>query len=89
MAVAAAGGRLVQEYPSRALSWYAVGVYYLATHQHEQARRYFGKATALDASCAVAWIGFGHAFALQDESDQVSMTGPPILTAGTLRFCST
>ncbi|KAK9847452.1 hypothetical protein WJX84_003493 [Apatococcus fuscideae] len=62
--------RLVQEYPSRALSWYAVGVYYLATHQHEQARRYFGKATALDASCAVAWIGFGHAFALQDESDQ-------------------
>ena len=63
--------RLVQEYPNRALSWYAVGVYYLATHQYEQARRYFGKATALDANCAVAWIGFGHAFALQDESDQV------------------
>lgn len=35
-----------------------------------QARRYFGKATALDRGFAPAWVAFGHAFAAQDESDQ-------------------
>lgn len=63
--------RLVEEYPDRALSWFAVGCYYLCTHQHDKARRYFGKATTMENNFAAAWIGFGNAFAFQDESDQV------------------
>lgn len=63
--------RLVEEYPDRALSWFAVGCYYLCTQQYDSARRYFGKATTIENSFAAAWIGFGNAFAFQDESDQV------------------
>ena len=62
--------RLAEEYPDRAIAWFAVGCYYLCAGQFESARRFFGKATALDASFAPAWLGFGHAFAAQDESDQ-------------------
>jgi tetratricopeptide (TPR) repeat protein len=62
--------RLAEEYPDRAVAWFAVGCYYLCVGQHESARRFFGKATALDAGFAPAWLGFGHAFAAQDESDQ-------------------
>eukprot|EP00887_Chlorella_sp_A99_P002438 scaffold10.g2438.t1 len=51
------GHRLVEEYPEKAVSWFA-------------ARRTFGKATALDRAFAPAWVAFGHAFAAQDESDQ-------------------
>lgn len=63
--------RLVEENPERALSWFAVGCYYLCTQQYDSARRYFGKATTIENSFAAAWIGFGNAFAFQDESDQV------------------
>lgn len=63
--------RLVKEYPDRPEAWFAVGCYYLCTRQLELARRYFYKATTVGHSFAPAWIGFGHAFALQDESDQV------------------
>ena len=38
-----------------------------------QARRYFGKATTLDPNFAPGWMGFGHAFAAQDERDQVGV----------------
>lgn len=62
--------KLVEEYPERALSWFAVGCYYLCTQQYDSARRYFGKATTIENSFAAAWIGFGNAFAFQDESDQ-------------------
>lgn len=62
--------RLVEEYPDRALAWFAVGCYYLCTQQYDSARRYFGKATSMENSFAAAWIGFGNAFAFQDESDQ-------------------
>lgn len=67
--------RLVEDYPSRALSWFAVGCYYLCTLQHDKARRYFGKATTMENNFAAAWIGFGNAFAFQDESDQVGGFG--------------
>ena len=55
----------MEEYPEHALSWFAVGCYYMATRQFDQARHYFGKATALDKNSAAAWVGFGHAFAAQ------------------------
>uniref|UniRef100_A0A383WBY8 Uncharacterized protein n=1 Tax=Tetradesmus obliquus TaxID=3088 RepID=A0A383WBY8_TETOB len=62
--------KLVEEYPSSAQAWFGVGCYYMASRQFEQARRFFAKATQLDKHNAHAWIGFGHAFAEQDESDQ-------------------
>jgi len=32
---------LVENYPKRALSWYAVGVYYYLIKKYETARKYF------------------------------------------------
>ena len=63
--------RLAEGHPDKAVSWFAVGCYYMCTQQYEAARRHFGKATTLDRRFVPAWIGFGHAFAAQDESDQV------------------
>jgi tetratricopeptide (TPR) repeat protein len=62
--------QLVEEYPAAAVSWYAVGCYYHMISDFENARRYFSKATTIDHRFAPAWVGFGHAFAAQDESDQ-------------------
>jgi anaphase-promoting complex subunit 6 len=62
--------QLVEEYPSLAVSWYAVGCYYHMIADFENARRYFSKSTTIDHRFAPAWLGFGHAFAAQDESDQ-------------------
>ena len=64
------GHKLTEDYPDQAVSWYAVGCYYLVIGQHDSARRHFSRATATDPSHAESWIGFGHAFAAQDESDQ-------------------
>eukprot|EP00899_Mesostigma_viride_P002645 jgi/Mesvir1/12381/Mv00559-RA.3 len=62
--------QLVEEYPERAISWYAVGCYYTSIGHYDSARRYYSKATGLDASFAAAWIGFGLSFSAQDETDQ-------------------
>ena len=62
--------QLVEDYPQQAVSWFAVGAYYHLIADYESARRYFSKATSLDHRFAPAWVGFGHAFAAQDESDQ-------------------
>lgn len=62
----------MEEYADRAISWYAVGVYYMGIRQYDTARRYFSKATTMDPSFAAGWIAFGNAFAAQDESDQVA-----------------
>lgn len=55
----------MEEYPDSALSWFAVGCYYMAARHFEAARRYFSKATGLDRNSPHAWVGFGHAFAAQ------------------------
>jgi anaphase-promoting complex subunit 6 len=47
-----------------------VGCYYYTIGKFELARRYFSKSTTKEKSFAPAWIGFGNAFAAQDESDQ-------------------
>ncbi|KAL1529343.1 hypothetical protein AB1Y20_000297 [Prymnesium parvum] len=62
--------QLEEEYPQLAVSWFAVGCYYLMIADFENARRYFSKATTIDMRFSPAWVGFGHAFAAQDESDQ-------------------
>ncbi|KAG0597202.1 hypothetical protein M758_UG320200 [Ceratodon purpureus] len=61
---------LIQEYPQKAISWFAVGCYYHCIRQFDHARRYFCKATTLEGAFAPAWLGFGNAHAAQDESDQ-------------------
>ena len=61
---------LVEEYPGKAIAWFAVGCYYYCVRRFDAARRFFSKATSLDNAFVPAWIGFGHAFAAQDESDQ-------------------
>jgi len=48
----------------------SVGCFYHMVSDFESARRYFSKATTLNHRFAPAWVGFGHAFAAQDESDQ-------------------
>jgi len=62
--------RLVEAFPQSAKSWYAVGCYYFLTRKFELARRFFLKSTSLDEYFAPAWLGYGHTFAEQDESDQ-------------------
>ncbi|EFJ07248.1 hypothetical protein SELMODRAFT_272183 [Selaginella moellendorffii] len=61
---------LVQEYSQRPIAWFAVGCYYYCIRQFDHARRYFCKATTLDGAFYPAWLGFGNAYAAQDESDQ-------------------
>ena len=62
--------QLVDAYPKRAVAWFAVGCYYYSVKKFDPARRYFNKATTVEPQFAPAWIGFGNAFAAQDESDQ-------------------
>ncbi|KAJ6301629.1 hypothetical protein OIU77_015855 [Salix suchowensis] len=61
---------LVKDYPQKALSWFAVGCYYYCIKKYDQSRCYFSKATSLDGTFAPAWIGFGNAYAAQEEGDQ-------------------
>ncbi|XP_048229016.1 anaphase-promoting complex subunit 6 isoform X2 [Ricinus communis] len=61
---------LVKDYPQKALSWFAVGCYYYCIKKYDQSRRYFSKATSLDGTFAPAWIGYGNAYAAQEEGDQ-------------------
>ena len=62
--------RLVDSFPDTAEAWYAVGCYYYLCNKFEKARINFLKATSLNAYFAPAWLGYGHTFAAQDESDQ-------------------
>ncbi|KAL5564884.1 hypothetical protein UlMin_028048 [Ulmus minor] len=61
---------LVKDYPQKALSWFAVGCYYYCIKKYDQSRRYFSKATSLDGTFPPALIGYGNAFAAQEEGDQ-------------------
>ncbi|XP_028403874.1 cell division cycle protein 16 homolog [Dendronephthya gigantea] len=62
--------KLVDNYPDQAVSWYAVGSYYFLISKYEAARRFLCKATTIDRNFGHAWIGFGHAFAIEGEHDQ-------------------
>ncbi|CAI5490382.1 unnamed protein product, partial [Closterium sp. Naga37s-1] len=65
-----AAHQLVDDHPNTALAWFAVACYYYFTRQHDQARRFFCKATTVSAAFAPAWMGFGHTYAAQEETDQ-------------------
>ena len=62
--------RLVTTYPTRSVSWYAIGSYYLMINKNEPARKYFSKATSISNTFGPAWLGFAHSFASDGERDQ-------------------
>ena len=62
--------RLVNTYPTRSVSWYAIGSYYLLIKKNESARKYFSKATSISNTFGPAWLGFAHSFASDGEKDQ-------------------
>ncbi|XP_033637648.1 cell division cycle protein 16 homolog [Asterias rubens] len=62
--------KLVDLYPSKPISWFAVGCYYYLVGKNDSARRFFSKATTLDRLYGPAWLAFGHSFAAEGEHDQ-------------------
>ena len=62
--------RLVDLYPESAISWYAVGCYYLMISKTDAARRFLSKSTTLDPVFGPAWLLYGHSFAVESEHDQ-------------------
>ncbi|GAB6028590.1 anaphase promoting complex subunit cdc16 [Chamberlinius hualienensis] len=61
--------KLVEIYPDNALSWFAIGCYYLLTGKNDPARRYLSKSTTLDRVYGPAWLAFAHSFGLENEHD--------------------
>ncbi len=61
---------LADNHPDEPCTWLAVGVYYFSIDKIAEARRYFSKASMMDAHFGPAWIGFAHTFAAEGEHDQ-------------------
>ncbi|KAK3378251.1 putative CDC16 protein [Podospora didyma] len=61
---------LADTHPDEPCTWLAVGIYYFLTGKIADARRYFSKASMMDANFGPAWIGFAHTFAAEGEHDQ-------------------
>lgn len=63
---------LADTHPEEPCTWLAVGTYYFAIGKDKipEARRYFSKASMMDAHFGPAWIGFAHTFAAEGEHDQ-------------------
>lgn len=63
--------KLVDMYPDLAISWYAVGCFYLMQKgKQDLARRYLEKATMVDNLYGPAFLAYGHSFANGNEHDQ-------------------
>ncbi|KIY65733.1 TPR-like protein [Cylindrobasidium torrendii FP15055 ss-10] len=60
---------MVDREPENALSWYAVGVWYLGNKKWTTARQYFSKASLIDPRLAATWVAFAHTYALEGEHD--------------------
>jgi anaphase-promoting complex subunit 6 len=63
------GHELSSSYPKMAVSWYAVGCYYLACKKYEAAQKYLQIATKMDKRFAKAWVALGLSLAAQEESE--------------------
>lgn len=61
---------LADTHPEEPCAWLAVAIYYYATGKIAESRRYFSKASMMDAHFGPAWIGFAHTFAAEGEHDQ-------------------
>eukprot|EP01023_Acetabularia_acetabulum_P017568 TRINITY_DN18798_c1_g2_i3.p1 TRINITY_DN18798_c1_g2~~TRINITY_DN18798_c1_g2_i3.p1 ORF type:complete len:535 (-),score=62.14 TRINITY_DN18798_c1_g2_i3:249-1853(-) len=64
------GNELMQIGSERAISWFAVGCYYMCIEQYTEAEKAFQKATTLDANLWIAWLGYAESFAMRDGNDQ-------------------
>lgn len=62
--------KLAESAPKSAMSWYAVGCYYFLIRSWQNARLYFGKATALKREFGAAWLAYGYTFAQNGDHDQ-------------------
>jgi len=56
--------------PTLAVAWYSVGCYYYLIKKYDRARKFFSKSTSCSRDFGPAWLGFGHAFAIEGEHDQ-------------------
>lgn len=65
------GQELSRINPESAVTWFAIGVYYMCIKRYYEARKSFGRAHAINKNFSHAWIGFGNAFAGQEETEQV------------------
>lgn len=61
---------LADSHPEEPCTWLAVAIYYYMIDKIAEARRYFSKASMMDAHFGPAWIGFAHTFAAEGEHDQ-------------------
>lgn len=61
---------LADSHPDEPCTWLAVAIYYYLIGKIAEARRYFSKASMMDAHFGPAWIGFAHTFAAEGEHDQ-------------------
>jgi anaphase-promoting complex subunit 6 len=60
---------LVDKEPESAMSWYAVGVWYLVSSKWREARQYLSKTTLMDPRHAAGWVAFAHTFAKEGEHE--------------------
>ncbi|KAH9945212.1 TPR-like protein [Epithele typhae] len=60
---------LVDKEPENAISWYAVGIWYMCVQKYQEARTYFSKTSLMDPRFAPAWVAFAHAFSLEGEHE--------------------
>jgi anaphase-promoting complex subunit 6 len=60
---------LVESYPKKPLTWYAVGCYYWCCKKLELAHKFFLRATKLDKSFALAWVAVGVVLSAQEETE--------------------
>ncbi|KAK3783246.1 hypothetical protein RRG08_022006 [Elysia crispata] len=64
------GHKLVDSYPDKCISWFAVGCYYMLTENFSFARWYLSKATTLERAHGPSWLAYGHTFGMNNDHDQ-------------------
>ncbi|KAL6450208.1 cut9 Anaphase-promoting complex subunit cut9 [Candida maltosa Xu316] len=62
--------QLAELHPTNAMTWLAIGTYYLSINKVVEARKFFSKATLLNPNFGQAWVGFAHTFAAEGEHEQ-------------------
>nr|KAI8751246.1 putative cell division cycle protein 16 [Biomphalaria glabrata] len=62
--------KLVDYYPDKSISWFAIGCYYMLTENFIPARWYLSKATTIERAHGPSWLAFGHTFGVNKDHDQ-------------------